>query len=78
MRVSDIFSRHICYAVTETIQVTNYATSYGEKKCSKAKFEATDVMILDPWNQQIQGLVARGKALDPPIQWYLTYAKISL
>ena len=31
----DIFSRHICGAVTETIRVTNYATSFGAKKCSE-------------------------------------------
>ena len=31
----DIFSRHICSAVTETIRVTNYATSFGAKKCSE-------------------------------------------
>ena len=28
------FSRHICSAVTETIRVTNYATSFGAKKYS--------------------------------------------
>ena len=28
-------SRHICSAVTETILVTNYATSFGAKKCSE-------------------------------------------
>ena len=44
------FSRHICSAVTETIRVTNYATSFGAKKCSEM-FEATE-MILDLWNQQ--------------------------
>ena len=47
----DIFSRHICSVVTETIQVTNYATSFGAKKCSKNKSEAAE-MILDPWKQQ--------------------------
>ena len=30
----DIFSRHICSAVTETIRVTNYATGFGAKNCS--------------------------------------------
>ena len=30
-----IFSHHICSAVTETIRVTNYATSFGAKKCSE-------------------------------------------
>ena len=31
----DISSRHICSTVTETIRVTNYATSFGAKKCSE-------------------------------------------
>ena len=31
----DIFSRHICSFVTETIRVTNYYTSFGAKKCSE-------------------------------------------
>ena len=29
----DIFSRHICSAVTETIRGTNYATSFAGEKC---------------------------------------------
>ena len=33
----DIFSCHICSAVTETIRVTNYATSFGAKNCSSSK-----------------------------------------
>ena len=48
----DIFSHHICSAVTKTIRVTNYATSFGAKNVQKAKFEAAE-MILDPWNQQV-------------------------
>ena len=32
---SDIFSRHICSTVAETIGVTNYAASFGAKKCSE-------------------------------------------
>ena len=32
---SDIFSRHISSTVAETIGVTNYATSFGSKKCSE-------------------------------------------
>ena len=32
---SDIFSRHICSSVAETIGVTNYAASFGAKKCSE-------------------------------------------
>ena len=31
----NIFSRHICSAETETIRVTNYATSFGAKTCSQ-------------------------------------------
>ena len=29
------FSRHICNTVTKTIRVTNYAASFGAKKCSE-------------------------------------------
>ena len=36
----DIFSRHICSAVTETIRVTNYATNFGAKNVQKTKLEA--------------------------------------
>ena len=32
---SDIFSRHICSTVAETIGVTNYTASFGVKKCSE-------------------------------------------
>ena len=32
---SDIFSRHICSTVADTIGVTNYASSFGAKKCSE-------------------------------------------
>ena len=46
-----IFSRHICSAVTETMRVTNYATSFGAKNVQKTKVEAAE-MILDPLNQQ--------------------------
>ena len=55
----DIFSRHICNAVIETIRVTNYVTSFGAKKCSaKTKFVAAE-MILDPWSQQFLGYEAQ-------------------
>ena len=33
--ILDIFSPHICSSVTETIQVTSCATSFGAKKCSE-------------------------------------------
>ena len=32
---SDIFPRHICSTVAEIIGVTNYAASFGAKKCSE-------------------------------------------
>ena len=32
---SDTFSHHTCFTVAETIGVTNYAASFGAKKCSK-------------------------------------------
>ena len=48
---SDIFSRHICYTVAETISVTNYAASFGAKNVQKTRFEAAEI-VLGPWNQQ--------------------------
>ena len=35
MWFSDIFSRHFCSTVAKTIGVTNYAASFGAKKCSE-------------------------------------------
>ena len=32
---SDIFSRHFCSTLAETIGLTNYAASFGAKKCSE-------------------------------------------
>ena len=49
---SDIFSSHICSTVAETIDVTNYAASFGAKNVQKATFEATE-MILGPWDQEV-------------------------
>ena len=49
---SDIFSRHICSTVAETIGVTNYAPCFGAKNVQKTTFEAAE-MMLGPWNQQI-------------------------
>ena len=46
---SDIFSRHICSTVAETIGVTNYAASFGAKHVQKTTFEAAE-MMLGPWN----------------------------
>ena len=47
----DIFSRHICSTVPETIGVTNYAASFGAKKCSENHIWAAE-LILGPRNQQ--------------------------
>ena len=48
---SDIFSRHICSTVAETIGVTNYAASFGAKNVQETTFEAAEMMLC-PWNQQ--------------------------
>ena len=48
---TDIFSRHFCSTVAKTIGLTNYAASFGAKKCSENQIEAAE-MILDLWNQQ--------------------------
>ena len=48
---SDIFSRHVCSTVAETIGVTNNAASFGVKNVQKTTFEAAE-MMLGPWNQQ--------------------------
>ena len=49
---SDIFSRHFCSTVAETVGVTNNPESFGAKNVQKTTFEAAE-MILGPWNQQI-------------------------
>ena len=49
---SDIFSRHICSTVAETIGVINYAASFGAKKCSENHIWSSE-MILGPWNQRL-------------------------
>ena len=48
---SNVFSRHICSTIAETIGVTNYAASFGAKNVQKTRFEAAE-MIFGPWNQQ--------------------------
>ena len=48
---SNIFSRHICSTVEETIGVTNNSESFGAKNVQKTTFEAAE-MILGPWNQR--------------------------
>ena len=55
MWFSDIFSRHICSTVEETIGVTNYAASFGAKNVQKTRFEAAEMMLV-PWNQQMCSL----------------------
>ena len=42
---SDIFSRHICSTVAETIGVTNNAASFGAKNVQKTTFEAGEMML---------------------------------
>ena len=59
---SDIFLRHICFTVAETIGVTNYAASIGAKYDQKTTFEAAE-MILGPWNQQITNQTAFNKEI---------------
>ena len=49
--LSDIYSRHICSTVAETIGVTNYTASFGAKNVQNTTFEAAEIM-LGPWNQQ--------------------------
>ena len=53
----DIFSRHICYTVAETIGVTNYASSFGLENVQKTTFESAE-MILGRWNQQTANMPA--------------------
>ena len=38
---SDIFSRHICSNVAETIGLTNYTACFGAKNVQKTTFEAS-------------------------------------
>ena len=54
---SDIFSRHICSTVAETIDVKNYAASFGPKNVQKTTFVAAE-MILGPRNQQYTQAIA--------------------
>ena len=49
---SDIFSRHFCSTLAETIGLTNYA----------ATFEAAE-MILGRWNQQLQPTASKHSKL---------------
>ena len=49
----EIFSRHICSAVTKITRVINYATSFGPKNVPITKFEAAE-RNLDQWNQQLR------------------------
>ena len=50
---SDIFSGHICSIVAEIIGVTNYAASFGAKKCSENHIWSCWDDACGPWNQQI-------------------------
>ena len=49
---SDIFSRHICCTVAETIHVTNYTANLARKYVQTTTIETAEI-ILGPWNQQI-------------------------
>ena len=60
---SDIFSRHICYTVAETVDVTSHAASFGAKNVQKTTFEAVE-MMLSPWSQQ-DSVVAKGFLSQP-------------
>ena len=51
MWFSDIFSRHICFTVAETIAVTTMQQIFGSKNVKKTTLEAAE-MILGPSNQQ--------------------------
>ena len=48
---SDIFSRHICYTVAETIVTNTTQQVLARKNVQKTTFEAAE-MMLGPWNQQ--------------------------
>ena len=41
---SDIFSRHICSTVAETIGVTNNAASFGAKNVQETTFETAEMI----------------------------------
>ena len=42
---TDIFSRHICSTVAETIGVTNYVVSFDGNNVQKTTFEAAEMML---------------------------------
>ena len=54
---SDIFSRHICSTIAETIGVTSYQQVLGRRNVQKTTFEAAEMMP-GPWNQQISLLLS--------------------
>ena len=60
---SDIFSRHTCFTVAETIGVTNYAARFGAKNVQKSTFEIAE-MVLGPCNQQTNMII-----IHPKIKW---------
>ena len=53
---SDIFSHHFCSTVAETIGLTNYAASFGAKKCSEDHIWSCwdDSRSIEPTNKLIQ------------------------
>ena len=66
--VLDIFSRHICSAVTETIWMRNYTTHFCAENCLENQIEAAE-MILDPWNQQLWELFQRMLATQRKVRY---------
>ena len=71
---SDIFSRHFCSTLEETIGLTNYAASFGAKNVQKTTFEAAE-MILGRWNQQewksFEKIARRGEIkVQIKVEWF--------
>ena len=52
----DIFSRHFCSTVAETIGVTNHAASFGAKKCSENHIWSCwdDSRSMEPTNKRLE------------------------
>ena len=48
---SDIFSRHFCSTVAETIGSTNYKASFGAKNVQKTTFKAAEMIFVHGTNK---------------------------
>ena len=69
-RFSDIFSRHICSTLAETIAATNYAASFGAKKCSENYiWSCWD----DAWSVELTKLESRFVAIMVMNRYWYTY-----